>query len=299
MTSITPETKPFESFCPLSKADGGTADTDAPMVVSGPIASETSDFDGDTMLRAGIVKGLDMFNRLGGHVDYNHLFGQTQDPDHIIGQGEVFYVEGRPWLKTTLRKGNSLAEKTWRMVRDGVHCGYSLLGNGVRDGNKVVSTIIKMITIAPQPKGFDQFLQVGTPVGSLQSLAKALVDDTQLAGLAPEWTPLLALSSDRMRHLSTSPISYLPPLLAKSLTTGNDVVMPGDTGGAVMRPQFLHRRVESASGGRGNSAVSPNTERVRLIRRLMESDPSLSRTVAGRVADALIKKSDRKLGSRE
>ena len=223
----------FEAFCPLTKAEGGTGPGDAPMVVSGPIASETKDYDGDEIVRAGVVKGLQTFVGLGGHVDYNHLFAVSQDPDHIIGKGEVFYVDSRPWLKTTLRKGNPWAEKAFRMVQDGLHCGYSLLGNGTRDGKKVVSTDIKMITIAPQPKGFDQFLQVGTPAGSLHAIAKALMADT------PASVPGLSAWLSGVVSPGVSPLDYLDPHIAKALTTGDGVVVPGDAGGRALRPQYV------------------------------------------------------------
>ena len=196
----------------------GDGNDDGDWLISGPIASTKPDYDGDTIFSKAVEKGLSMFDRLGGQVDWMHQFNKTNDPNHIVGRAVGYTkLNGQIWLTTVLDKTNELAQKIWRMVKattaDGkpLHkLGYSLLGHGVKDdkGN-VTETEIHMVTLAPQPKGFDQFITQGAAPGRVFQICKAL-------GSNDAWFPIEA-----------------------ALTTGDGVVTEGETGGAALRKQFL------------------------------------------------------------
>ncbi len=102
-------------------------------------------------------------------------------------------------------------------------CGYSIEGSGVRSSGPVpvtTPTRIIRVTIAPQPKGYDQFIQAGLPPAGLVEVAKAIVGASSADTILSEWEPV---STD----------------FAKALTTGGGIVENGDTGGEALREQFL------------------------------------------------------------
>jgi hypothetical protein len=199
---------------------------DGDWLISGPIASLKPDYDGDTILNKAIEMGLRMYERLGGQVDWEHKYKRSKDPDDIIGRSVGYTrLNGQIWMTTLLDKGNALAQKIWRMAKaktaDGkpLHkLGYSVLGKGVKDDNgNVTETEIHFVTIAPQPKGFDQFMQVGAAPGRMMTLCKAVGGTT--------WEELEC-----------------------ALTTGDGIVQEGATGGAALRTQFLKGGLQPTGG---------------------------------------------------
>ena len=154
-------------------------------IVSGPVASLKEDYDGHVLAKAGVLNGLKTFFRLGGHVDYEHRYLETQDPDDIIGKAIDFKeVDGIPWIVVKLRKSVDLSKKVWRAVNDPdspVPMGFSLIGHAVRrdpkNKNSIQDTCIRMMTISPLAKGFEQVrLHIGDATTPM-ALAKALVGE--------------------------------------------------------------------------------------------------------------------------
>ena len=170
------EGKEFEAYVPISKA---TESADGKWLVSGPIASLDEDYDGDILEKAGIIKGLDMFKRLGSHVDWDHQYNKTKNVEYLIGKGiEIGEVDGVPWLTTELFKSKKKAQDLWQHLQDGGTAGYSLLGKAVKvvgeKPRRILETQIHMMTIAPSPKGFGQ---TNVVIGPLNQLAKSLVSE--------------------------------------------------------------------------------------------------------------------------
>lgn len=215
-------------YIPLTKALMQEGPKGPERVVCGPVSSEVEDWDGEVMERSGVIKGLNKYMRLGGAVDYDHLYTQTHDPNTLIGRGEIFYVEGRPWLRTHLRD-NELAKAVWDAVNDpnAPRMGYSVEGGGSRIGKRVVTTDIHMITISPLAKGFDQKVFPGAePQLGLMPIAKALCT----GGTLPAQVVV-------RKSVATN---YGNPVATqKAFTTGAGVVGEGDTGGAALRVQYL------------------------------------------------------------
>lgn len=198
MTAMTSGATAF-SGCVLLKAATRTKNGDA--IISGPVASEQEDFDGEVLERSGIWKGLQTYQRLHMPVDYEHQYSQNPDPKWMIGEGVcIKSVDGRPWLSTRLFMDNPLAQRVFKHVEAGRRAGYSIEGMyGARDaGNprRVLSTVITCITVSLNPKGMDQQMIAG----GLPTLAKAIT---------------------------------------KAITTGSASVNEASTGGAALRRESL------------------------------------------------------------
>lgn len=154
--------------------------------VSGPIASLVPDYDGETLHKSGILEGLKMFDHLGSHVDYGHMYDKTLNPKWLIGKGVAVTEEnGVPWLTVKLFKAKEWAQSLWEHVTAGGHAGFSIQGfarkRDARDPSQVLRTEIHKITIDPSPKGLkaNTFLKVG-PAPSAMVLAKAIMSgDTE------------------------------------------------------------------------------------------------------------------------
>ena len=221
------EVRDFTCYVDVCKAEGGPESDD--MEVSGPVASEQRDLQGDTMLRVGIWKSLvGYFKNYGAHVDWEHLYVKTHDPKWIIGRGkEAVSVDGRPWLVAKLFKSNPIAIDVFNRIKDGARIGYSIVGSAMRDPRtrETMTSSIKFVTLAPLPIGADQYTQVGAPTGGIVQIAKALtIEGEQCYGLEPSWR--MPTDTERV-------------MLAKAMMTGSGIVEGGDTGGAALRTQAL------------------------------------------------------------
>ena len=219
--STTLQKLDWESWTPITKA----VEKDGEWLLSGPVASQQKDYDGEIMEKAGIISGLDMHDQLGGQVDWDHMWARTHDPDTIIGRSvERPLVDSVPWMVTKLRKSLPLAQKCWRLANDPdveMKVGYSVQGSAIHDSedkSRIVKTVITMVTLAPQPKGFDQFVISGRPTPGLTQIAKAICGEEDPESILGVWEPYD---------------------LSKAFTTGNGVVLPGDTGGRTLRTQNL------------------------------------------------------------
>jgi hypothetical protein len=231
----------FNSWVLLTKATESFDD----WIVSGPVADvDVADYDGETLVKAGVMRGLELHGKLGGHIDYEHQYPKTKDPKWLIGKSvEVSEVDGKPWLTVLLHKagpGAELARKVWDSVKNGIRMGFSIWGSGVKDRldpKRIIDTKIMMVTIAPSPKGFGQFLQAGEAPAGLYAIAKALTDDGVVLGIEDDWT-----------EIEKAETEMWPPI-AKALTTGDGIVQPGEQGGPALRSQYLKRGLTPTTYG--------------------------------------------------
>ena len=162
------------------------AETPDGWIISGPIASFKKDYDGETLERTGVIKGLKMFFNLGAQIDFEHQYAaavQRRDPkapDWLIGKGlRIEEADGTPCLVAMLFKAKDaagqLSESIVKALRRGVRFGFSIEGKATRhpdDDSRIIETEIHRVTIAPSTKGFDQWIKLGDPLGG--RIAKAL-----------------------------------------------------------------------------------------------------------------------------
>lgn len=245
-------------------------------VVSGPVASLKEDYDGDIMERSGILKGLEMFRKLGSHIDYAHQYALTHDPDYLIGKGiSTKDVDGVPWITVQLFKAKKLAKKVWDHLQAGGEMGFSIEGIAkARSGRRITETEIHRITIDPSPKGFDDARKIrpGTIPDAMQ-LAKALVDGTygQGSGEIDPMDPLDPIDKASVPHAHQrcktcggkiycihchrnaagkplgETVEKAIEVLDKAMTTGEGVVAAGSQESAApLRKQELRKKVAKA-----------------------------------------------------
>jgi hypothetical protein len=181
----------------------GHEQRDGKRFLHGPIAPEEEDYDKDIFTKAGVETGLPTFIKLAGnkdhgHVDWAHQWRRTKDPDYIIAKGRPYEgPDGRPWLSDELAPAGTKpwADKCWRHVAEaGQHAAHSLEGlwkaRDPQDKRKIIVSEIHLITIDPQPKGFNNFLKVGAPE-SLQQIAKGMLADYDRGDLGDAgWIPM-------------------------------------------------------------------------------------------------------------
>ncbi|MEP6757412.1 MAG: XkdF-like putative serine protease domain-containing protein, partial [Chthonomonadales bacterium] len=138
------QTCEFNSYLMIKAAEEVNGD----WIVSGPIASQEEDYDGDIITKSAVLSGLSMFFKLGGHVDYEHQYEKSKDtgkpdPDYLIGKAiDVFNNaedRNRPWVRIQLYKSSELAKKVWHKIQDGCPMGVSLFGRSLHEkGTEVV-----------------------------------------------------------------------------------------------------------------------------------------------------------------
>jgi len=184
---------------PIQKAFGAhvlikhAEEKDGKWIVSGPIHDLAEDYDGETMEKSGILNGMKVHARLGGHVDYEHLYKRTHDPKVVIGKRlDVSEEDGKPWLTTELYKTKPLAKSFWDHIQAGGEAGYSIEGVATKRDPKnakhILDTEIHMVTLTLSPKSFGSRVHAGA-APSLGAIAKALSDGGELAGLDTDWNP--------------------------------------------------------------------------------------------------------------
>ena len=184
--------KPICIVVPLSKANA-TENDQGDWIVSGPVAPETADYEGDAFPDALIRKGLSFFGKFGSHdgtlgqVDWAHMYPQTRNPKWLIGRGKpVDGSDGRAWCATYLLKAKEIAQEAWKHFQAGGFAAYSLDGKmhvtQKGNGKRVPAHLeIHRMTIDPSPLGFGNFLQIGMPAntmgGTVVQLSKALATE--------------------------------------------------------------------------------------------------------------------------
>lgn len=194
------------------------------------------DYDKEDLTKGAVVRGLGIWQRLGGQVDYDHLYAKTHNPSTIIGKFHSVHDNpngGAPIVVTELHKGQKLAQDCWTSFHAGVPLGYSLEGKAIShdpaNRKRITDLAIHMMTITPLAKGFEgPRLTSGMP--TLTGLLKALA-----GGGLEGWTEISDFSASL---LSEESFAHLADT-AKAMTTGSGVVLPGTTGGASLRRQSL------------------------------------------------------------
>jgi hypothetical protein len=174
---------------------------DGKWLFNGPIGSLKEDYDRDKLERSDILKGIQMFWKLGRHIDFEHMYKKTLDLSYIIGQAqEIIDVGHVPSMIGELfqHPGKPMAKAVWDHMEVGGECGLSLDGLASINPStrKRVVSEIHMVTISPRPKGFDARIAPGRPpiyqtlmakgldvspdVLPLYEFAKSLVDDMEM-----------------------------------------------------------------------------------------------------------------------
>lgn len=178
-TTPDPQGRPFEGvgFFAITKAHEEQGEDGKKLYLSGPITSANPDYDGE--IPQGIEDALKVYEKLGGWVDYEHLYKKSlqegkPDPDLLIGRKHLISKgpDGTPWMVTELDADNPIAQKVYRKVKKGWRFGYSIDGIALKnqkDPNRPVVKEVHLITVAPMPRNFDVFLKPGI-------VLKALVD---------------------------------------------------------------------------------------------------------------------------
>ena len=209
-----------------------------------------SDFDKDDLTRAAIEKGLTTFERLGGQVDWDHLFAKTHRPAHIIGKCVGIQANptgGAPIVTTELFMNKALAKEAWEHYESGGVLGYSLQGVAItgvskgadpKAGKRITDLAIHMMTLTPMPKGFEgPRVTGGRPApldgASLGAIVKGLNAELN-AGDLDGWEPV-----EEVEYAEYAEYAEKAEKAEKALTTGSGIVQAGDGGGAALRTQDL------------------------------------------------------------
>lgn len=159
-TIPTEKVFPFSFYLPICKAyDGQDGET---WVIEGPLSDPGADLQGDEMDMSGLQKGMELFFRLGGHVDWDHLWERTRDPDYLIGRGVEMYLAKHPttgidvpWLRVSLFRNKEMAAKAVRHLKAGGSLGFSVAGAvKMRDPinkSKILEPLITSVAVTPVP----------------------------------------------------------------------------------------------------------------------------------------------------
>ena len=218
---------------------------------------DSEDLDREIMLKAAVNNGLTSFFRMGGQVDYDHLYATPgtpyfHSPAAIIGRAIEKSVNpdgGADIITTKLKSANAFANAAWEHYHDpgspGM-LGYSLQGRALaRDPlNKSAVTMldIYMMTITPIAKGFEGPRLTAGAAPAFGQLLKGL--NLELGrGDADGWKEV------DLGHAATETFYSFPNKVSveKAITTGSGVVMPGDSGGRALRTQYLQPKLAQSA----------------------------------------------------
>jgi hypothetical protein len=196
------------------------------MVVDGPFSSHKPDFEDEVITKAAILSGVNTFNSMGKHVDWDHQYRVTKDPKFLIGQGVHHYqqADGTPNLVTRLYADNPIAQNAWSLLKANGELGYSVEGRATKrssDRKTIHAMDIFRVTLAPSPMGM-----LETRVKPLGVL-KSLMDEVEL-DVAKGWVEA-AYMEDVCGELEAlngelPPIKIVERLILKSYTTGTTYV---------------------------------------------------------------------------
>lgn len=246
--------KPFLASSWITKApsDADPKDPETPWDFYAPPAlMDTPDYDRQTLVKAGVLNGLKMWERLGGHFDYAHQYRKTQDPKFLIAVRKgMADVNGVPNVIGELYKDEEkpLAKSVWSHLRAGGPIGLSIEGIvkalDPKDKSRVLDTEIHFITIDPAPKGFDGTrMRPGLPP-SYTELTKSLTAELE-QGDVRGWYDVASLELEPITNEGIDPYAiWTPHTFLKALTAGDasggfPTGQPGDTGFRATIPEEI------------------------------------------------------------
>ena len=197
-------------------------------VVDGPVASHNWDEDGELMERDGVWKGMDTFNSMGKHVDWEHQYRKNLEPKFLIGKGVKTYRDDdtTPRLTSKLFKGNPYAEQAYDLLLKGGELGYSIeakaTARDAKNPKRITGLKIYRVTLATSPMGHDSRVQpINTVLKSLDSGMGEMV----YKGWLEESRVDDAISTMEEANVSLPPIHLIQNILInKSYTTGAHIV---------------------------------------------------------------------------
>lgn len=162
--------------------------------VAGIFSADTKDLDGEVLDQDGVSEGLrKYFAKLNCQVDWEHEYGNTKDPDALIGEclrfePRIIKKSGKRhrahWGEFRLFKKKKLAKKVLDHLDAGGKIGASVHGLKLAtDGGRVNKVMITRISLTPNPvntetsiKRYDKFMK------SLTATAGAAITPEDLEG---------------------------------------------------------------------------------------------------------------------
>ena len=223
----------------------------------GPAALvDAVDLDREMMVKSAVNDGLNTFMRLGGHVDWDHLYKTSHQPIHIIGkciEKSANPKGGADIITTRLKRNNPFANQAWDHYHDPDAPGvlaYSLQGMArARDPlNKAAVTALDvfMMTLTPIAKGFEGPRVTAGPAPTFGGLLKSFCDELA-KGVYDEWQEVDLGFAAKPTFYSFPPGAAQDDdgVVEKAMLTGDGVVLPGDQGARALRKQSLDRKLAS------------------------------------------------------
>lgn len=149
----------FSAWVPISKAY--ESEDGKEFVFEGPLSEPGKDIEGDRINQPHLLeKGMALFDRFGGPVDWDHQYAITHEPKWLIGKGlpERFTAphpstgEDVPFMRTRLFKGKRVAQDAIEHYQSGGGLGYSIWGNVEEvypDGS--LGPAVAMVSMTPVP----------------------------------------------------------------------------------------------------------------------------------------------------
>lgn len=199
--------------------------------VHAPIAlTEQEDFDKHILSKAGVDAGLALHERMGGHIDYAHMYQKTKDLSYLVGRRVATpVIDGATNMVARLFKGKKNAQDIWEQLTEGGVLGFSLQGFckalDPKNSKRVTAMDIYMVTIDAMPKGFEATrLHIGKPdvPHTMGEIMKSLSSE---------------LAAGDLRGWSTCPD------LEKALTTGTGAPTTDSTGAEAVRKEPALRTI--------------------------------------------------------
>lgn len=217
-------------------------------VIDGPVGSDEVDYDGETMDPQGVWQGMNMFDLLGKHVDYEHQYRKSLNPRYLIGVGVDRRLEkGVCHLRAELYKDKELAKSLWEHLNtktaagDHGYAGYSIEGRVLerdpKDKNIIKAVEVHRVTVSMSPKGFGK-----TRVLPVSAVLKAATPDGTDAVEPNGWVAVDEW--DAFNSVLTAEEVPLPRYsqigsIIKAYVTGSSIVQAGAGDAAPLRAQSL------------------------------------------------------------
>lgn len=266
-------------------------------VIDGPVGSDEKDYDGETMDPQGVWKGMDMFDLLGKHVDYEHQYRKSLNPRYLIGVGVDRRLEkGVCHLRAELYKDKELAKSLWEHLNTktaaGEHgyAGYSIEGRVLerdpKDRNIIKGVEVHRVTVSMSPKGFGKTRVL--PVGQV---LKAAVSADGMESVDPdnwvradEWDAFATvLTSEEVPMPRYSHIGQI----IKAYVTGSNIVTtdagdfaPGRTQSLIAPPVAAGETIVKSDPKAKKPVAKPTSSKPRRATSTMRKDDQTEKAIA-------------------